>query len=120
LGLLAGFGCVTAAPHPCTKGGQPAHEDGKVGKGNKQCEQARDASGQYLNHGHYIEWYPSGKRAIEGEYASGLKTGKWSEWDESGKLISEKWFDSGTETQGREAHPYNGLKPQPRWTPPPR
>ena len=108
---------ASKSPRPCTEGGQPPRDDGKVGKGNKQCEQIKDSSGKFLNHGRYIEWFPSGKRALEGEYTAGAKTGKWMEWDESGKLLYEKWFENGTEVPGREEKPYNGLTPQPRATP---
>jgi hypothetical protein len=110
---------MTRAQKPCTgtAAGQPAHDDGKVGKGNKQCEQIRDSAGGYVNHGHYIEWYVSGKRMLEGDYASGSKSGKWSEWDEQGKLIAEKWYENGSEVPGRENQPYNGLKSQPKIAP---
>lgn len=109
-----GPGCSSVAKRPCTQGGQPAHGDGKPGKGNKQCEQAKDAAGNFVNHGRYIEWYPSGKRAMEGEYLSGSKHGKWTEWDEQARKVSEKWYENGVEVEGREAQPYNGLSPQPR------
>jgi hypothetical protein len=100
---------VTTASHPCTRGSQPAHADGKAGKGTKQCQQIRDASGNYVNQGKYIEWHPNGVRALEGEYTAGYKTGKWIEWDDQGRKLSEKWFENGTEVPGREQQPYNGL-----------
>lgn len=109
-------GCVTVAAHPCIKGGQPAFDNGKVGKGTKQCLQAKDANGTYVNQGKYIEWHPNGVRAIEGEYLGGFKTGKWIEWDEQGRKLKEKWFEGGNEVPGREEKPYNGLGPPPRST----
>jgi antitoxin component YwqK of YwqJK toxin-antitoxin module len=54
-----------------------------------------------VNEGPYVEWYPSGKRAVEGEFKHGKKHGKWREWDESGKLLSERWFEDGVETATR-------------------
>lgn len=110
-------GCVTLASHPCTQGGQPAFDDGKVGKGTKQCIQVKDTNGNYINQGKYIEWHKNGVRAIEGEYVGGFKTGKWIEWDNQGRKLKEKWFESGNEVPGREEKPYNGMGPQPRSTP---
>jgi hypothetical protein len=112
--VLPSLGCVTVAAHPCTKGGQPAHDDGKIGKGTKQCLQVRDTSGSYVNQGKYTEWHPNGQRALEGEYAAGLKTGKWTEWDDQGRKLSEKWYEGGQLIPGREEQPYNGLGPPPR------
>jgi hypothetical protein len=114
IALLLGVACATVASHPCTKGGQPAFDDGKVGKGTKQCVQVKDSSGAYINQGKYVEWHPNGVRAIEGEYAGGFKTGKWIEWDDQGRKLKEKWFEGGNEVPGREEKPYNGLGPQPR------
>lgn len=110
-------GCVTIAQHPCTKGGQPAHDDGKVGKGTKQCLQVRDGNGGYVNQGAYTEWHANGQRAFDGEYLNGFKNGKWREWDDKGVLLSEKWYESGQPVPGREEHPYNGLGPPPRPAP---
>ena len=107
------FGCVTRAAHPCTKGSQPARDDGKVGKGTKQCLQAKDTTGAYVNHGKYLEWHPNGVLALEGEYVGGFKTGKWTEWDDKGRKLSEKWYETGNLVPGREEHPYNGLGPPP-------
>jgi hypothetical protein len=111
---FAGTACVTVAKHPCTQGGQPAHDDGKIGKGTKQCIQQKDSAGHFINHGKYTEWYPNGQRAIEGEYLSGQKNGKWTEWDEKGRKLADHWYDNGTEVQGREVQPYNGLVKPPR------
>ena len=55
-----------------------------------------------------MEWFPSGKPALTGEYKDGKKTGKWNEWDESGKKLSERWFEEGVETLTR------GEKPSPK------
>jgi hypothetical protein len=105
--------CSTVAKHPCTQGGQSARDDGKVGKGNKQCEQVKTHDGKFINHGKYIEWFPSGKRQLQGEYKAGVKVGKWSEWDEQGRLLNEKWYENGVEVKGREKEPQNGLKATP-------
>ncbi len=96
-------GCASVANRPCTDGGQPAHDDGKKGLGTRQCEQYRDPQGRYLNHGRYLEWYPSSKLYLEGEYSAGQKAGKWIEYSEDGRKLSEKWYENGVLTPGRES-----------------
>ncbi len=107
------MGCVSVSPHPCVKGGQPARDDGKVGKGTKQCIQVRDRTGRLINSGKYIEWHPNGIHAIEGEYEYGAKTGKWIEWDDKGKKTTEKWYEKGVETANREGKPLATAVPAP-------
>jgi hypothetical protein len=117
--MFCAFGCVSVVKHPCLDGGQPAHDDGKPGKGTKQCIQQKDSTGHFVNHGKYIEWYPNGKRSLEGEFVSGVKEGKWTEWDEQGRKIGDKWYEKGEVVPGREAQPYNGIGKAPRATPTP-
>jgi len=97
-----GLGCAGGKiQRPCTWGGEPARE--KPAGGTKQCLQQRNkATGEWENSGQYLEWYASGRKALEGEYRRGRKHGKWSEWDESGKLISEKFFEDGVVVQSRK------------------
>ncbi|OFZ22155.1 MAG: hypothetical protein A2X94_08870 [Bdellovibrionales bacterium GWB1_55_8] len=91
-------GCATVVSKPCLTGGEPAiGADEKPIGGSRQCEQAKDRSGRFVNHGNYIEWYPSGRRAIEGEYRFGARHGKWTRWDQNGKIISEKFYNEGAE-----------------------
>lgn len=73
-----------------------------LGKGNKKCEQQKDANGKYMNHGKFTEFHPNGQRAIEGEYSWGQRNGKWLEWNENGKLTRERWFEKGQETSTRD------------------
>ena len=93
--LFVGFliGCAQPAARPCSEGGEPALE--KSTRGSKQCEQLKDASGQWHNHGIYREWYLNGRLAIEGEYKQGKKQGKWTQWDDKGKLLFEKFYEDG-------------------------
>jgi hypothetical protein len=100
---LALAGCAGKPHRPCTDGGQPAREKPLNLGGNKRCDQVKDRSGQFVNSGKYIEWYPSGAVGLEGEYKDGKKSGKWIEWEEGGKKISERWFEDGVETQTRTA-----------------
>lgn len=92
--------CASGPRHPCLDGGQPARE--KPFKGDRQCAQRKDPAGKYINEGPYTEWYPSGHRALFGEYKDGKKSGKWIEWDEKGKKLSERWFEDGVETPTRD------------------
>ncbi len=107
MGLMVGVmglaGCAFGPSHPCGDAGEPAREvplDKKL-QGNKQCTQRKDASGRFVNDGKYVEWHPSGNRALQGEYKMGKKDGKWTEWDDKGKVISQKWFEDGVEAPAR-------------------
>ncbi len=35
-------------------------------------------------HGHFVEWYPDGKKTAEGEFTDGTKSGTWSYWNPDG------------------------------------
>lgn len=37
--------------------------------------------------GYYVEFYPNGRKKIEGEYKADKRAGKWKYWDENGKRI---------------------------------
>ena len=101
LSLSLSMACAGAVSRPCTDGGQAARE--KPVKGHKQCSQIKNSQGLWVNDGSYVEWYPSGGRALKGSYKVGQKDGQWLEWDESGKKISEKWYVEGAEVPGRVA-----------------
>ena len=65
----------------------------KVGKappdGDKVwCE--RRFMGIIMKDGPYIEYYPNGKKKLEGEYRVGMKIGSWRSWDKNGKLLSDQ------------------------------
>jgi hypothetical protein len=128
LGLAA---CQTAAKRPCSEAyapgqgprGQSPTVDGELdkatlGKGNKKCEQQRDATGKFMNHGTFTEFHSNGQRAIEGEYYWGVRTGKWREWDERGKLTRERWFEKGVETTTRDKDQRPAGAPPPPLAPP--
>lgn len=137
--VLAGallLGACTTVPHPCLEGGEPARDapvvvqvdaEGKPvkpprWKGTRQCFQRKGPEGKLVNDGRYVEYYPSGARALEGEYKMGKRHGKWLEFDPDGKLISERWFDNGRETETRtnEDRTKKGpLQPAERMTPSP-
>lgn len=87
--------CSSKAFRPCSEGGGPARD--KISRGTKQCAQIKDRTGQFMNHGPYVEWHPNGMKAAEGEFKMGHKQGRWLEWDEKGKKISDRFFENGHE-----------------------
>jgi antitoxin component YwqK of YwqJK toxin-antitoxin module len=47
-----------------------------------------------VNNGPFEQWYPSGSKFIEGQYAKGQRTGEWKVLHENGKLNKiEKYVD---------------------------
>lgn len=93
--------CVTTVIKPCTQGGQASRD--QLVRFNKRCYQKKDSSGNYINHGPYVEWYPDGSLALEGHYRDGRKDGKWTEWALDGKKVTEKYYDHGIEVPSRTA-----------------
>jgi hypothetical protein len=49
-------------------------------------------------HGHYLRWYPSGKRAEEGEFLNGKKNGRWTEFYEDGSERERTLWRRGVKT----------------------
>lgn len=98
-------GCAFSPYKPCAAGGEPARDLPRdptgakpaVFRGTKQCHQYRTQDGVFVNHGQYREWHVNGKLALEGEYRSGRRHGKWIEYDDVGKTIGERWFEEGQE-----------------------
>ncbi|HEV3416454.1 MAG TPA: toxin-antitoxin system YwqK family antitoxin, partial [Pirellulales bacterium] len=45
--------------------------------------------------GLYTEWYPNGKKSLEGEYVDGLKQGPWKVWYDNGKLCRTENYLNG-------------------------
>ncbi|MGZ3699135.1 MAG: toxin-antitoxin system YwqK family antitoxin [Bdellovibrionota bacterium] len=80
---------------PCEDGGEAARD--QLLKASRQCFQRKDATGKWVNHGPYIDWYPNGKRAMTGFYKLGKKDGRWTTYDEKGRKTSEKEFENGVE-----------------------
>lgn len=96
-------GCALKPIRYCSESGQPAREHSPVDPiGNKRCSIKKDAQGQVIKDGPYLEWFPNGEPALLGEYSDGKKSGKWIEWDASGNKISERWFEDGRETPTRD------------------
>ena len=58
-------------------------------------EVRRTATGEALNHGEYKEWYANGKVRSKGEYASGLRTGRWLVRWENGRRQAQGSYTNG-------------------------
>ena len=43
--------------------------------------------------GHFIYYFPDGKKESEGDYAMGYKSGVWQRYDEWGQQLAEKVYD---------------------------
>jgi antitoxin component YwqK of YwqJK toxin-antitoxin module len=41
-----------------------------------------------LEHGHFIEYYPDGKKTGEGDFFEGKKTGTWTYWETDGSVAT--------------------------------
>lgn len=47
-------------------------------------------NGQWMKHGKYQSYYENGMSALTGEYANGMKSGRWVVWSDSdGRMVSE-------------------------------
>ncbi len=99
--LIFVTGCSTSTK-PCSSSGDTSWNPPiplEI-KGNRQCHQAKQKDGKYLNHGKYVEWYKNGSIAIEGEFKDGKKDGVWVQYNEKGQKILEKKFRNGVEVSG--------------------
>ena len=45
--------------------------------------------------GKFVEYYPTGKKQMEGNYQNRMKEGTWSYWDANGKLMYSVEFHQG-------------------------
>ncbi|MBN2575811.1 MAG: hypothetical protein JXP73_14690 [Deltaproteobacteria bacterium] len=45
--------------------------------------------------GSFTAWHPDGKPWVQGQFADGLKAGKWKQWDTSGSEVAEGDYRSG-------------------------
>lgn len=101
IGLItAAAGCATGSSHPCLEAGDPPRDTETPFRGDRQCVQRKDPSGNYVNDGRYREWHPNGQLALEGMYRMGRKQGKWTLWDSQGRKIAEKYYEDGVEVSG--------------------
>ena len=48
-----------------------------------------------LRHGHYIEFWPGGKKKLEGEYNNGQRQGLWTGWYDTGQKQSICSYQDG-------------------------
>jgi hypothetical protein len=45
--------------------------------------------------GSFTAWHPGGTSWVHGQFANGVKVGKWKQWDASGSLVAEGDYSIG-------------------------
>jgi len=45
--------------------------------------------------GSFTAWHADGKPWVHGQFADGLKTGKWKQWDNAGNVVAEGDYRTG-------------------------
>jgi antitoxin component YwqK of YwqJK toxin-antitoxin module len=99
------------APVPLPEGAQQEVIKERLPNGAVSIERQviKDASGAYVNFGHWKGYYPDGRVMGEGEYVQGKRHGKWTRWYAPGEApmfnnalyapyawhFSEAYFDNG-------------------------
>ncbi len=66
-------------------------------RGDKVCYQKQLPNGKVVDNGRYIQYFPSGKLFLEGNFKEGEKDGYWFQYDEKGKKVLEKYYENGME-----------------------
>lgn len=56
-----------------------------------------ETDGEMIRNGAYIEYYPTGEKMIEGNYANGREDGVWKCWHVNGQLRSQGSYVNGRE-----------------------
>ena len=74
----------------------------------KWCE-TKDANGERIRHGPYVEIYVSGAKEIVGRYRNGRRDGTWTRWHANGKVDTITIYADG-KPQSFEAWHDNGQK----------
>jgi antitoxin component YwqK of YwqJK toxin-antitoxin module len=74
----------------------------------KWCE-TKDAKGERIRHGPYVEMYESGAKEIVGRYRNGRREGTWTRWHPNGKVDTITAYADG-KPQSFEAWHDNGQK----------
>jgi hypothetical protein len=59
--------------------------------------QPRQSCGYYKGkpEGSFTAWYADGKPWVQGQFADGMKAGKWRQWDTSGSEVAEGDYRGG-------------------------
>jgi hypothetical protein len=90
---VLGTGCGTSKP--CAEAGDLSWPTAI--RGDRTCYQTRLKDGRVVNHGRYLQRYPDGKVAVEGDFLEGVKHGTWVQYGPNGMRVLEKYFDHGVE-----------------------
>jgi antitoxin component YwqK of YwqJK toxin-antitoxin module len=88
------MGCATSG-HPCEAGGDISW-NAKI-RGDRSCYVKKLKDGRVVNHGKYVQYYPDGHVAIEGNFVEGKRDGLWVQYNERGEKIAERYFENGIE-----------------------
>lgn len=59
------------------------------------CRKVSSQEGMYVAHGPYVEYHPNGKKATDGQFSEGFKSGVWTFYDEAGNERGKTEFKLG-------------------------
>ncbi len=91
---VAAAGCASVYK-PCSQGGDVKWNPPV--KGDMQCQQREEHSGQRVNHGRFRQYDERGKTVLEGEFREGRRQGVWVQYNERGDKVAERYFENGVE-----------------------
>ncbi len=97
-----------SAPKPTVVGHAKTQEKYADGSVRVEREVVKMSDDQFINDGHYIEYYPNGKKFAEGDYVSGVHNGPWSFWHDNGQLAKTVNFTNGRADGAWEVHRADG------------
>ena len=85
--LLSLAACTYAPLKPCTSAG--SFDTVPLVKGDMQCNQHKNAEGDWVNNGKFVQYHPNGEVAVEGEFRDGVKVGTWRVYNDQGAQTTE-------------------------------
>jgi hypothetical protein len=111
------LGCLPSCHRPgsplCPKGTFPVAERSDPGK-TQWCESEDKRRAQWIEwhpsttqlrqscayhdgkaEGSFTAWHPNGRTWVQGQFANGLKIGKWKQWDQAGNIVAEGDYITG-------------------------
>ena len=106
---------VSCATHKlCSEAGDTSWPNSV--RGDKVCYQKELPDGRIVNQGAFVQYFPSGKKFLEGSFKDGEKDGYWTQYNESGKKVVEKYYDNGLEKSPPVAQPETDQgRPRGKW-----
>ena len=114
VGLLGSTACKRQPVSPfCPKGMREAPTWSDAGK-SVWCEAPDKSRAQWIewhpgttkprqscafhdgrSEGSFAAWHPGGKLWVQGQFAAGVKVGKWKQWDADGNEVAEGDYQTG-------------------------